>query len=795
MADLASLDVDLPLPQSDTGRLGAAVRCLHPVARRATEPFDHGPPVSWWGAASADAVGEVAAMRAIAADLGVRAEAARLGLAAYVSAVVNARGGILGLRQQWQQGEHRHRVELARLGQVERAQGAPGAILATAAAGVDVAAAERAAEAEWQRLRADLRTRHGSTLRALEAERARAVAVLRGCAQGIAGTDRASTRAAVLAKLPLAAAAERAARARLVIAALRAELGDPTRWGPAEWARVAALGDTARDPVAARELLGWLGPSGLLELCKRLRSASSPAAPATDREAASGALTALALALAAAVNPRSAGPDPDLARHGEGWRASWLTGVQEHLRRDHDGVLALATLLRRAGALGVSPGADFARRVAPEFVRFDATALPLVPALGGPLGAPADPRDEAILGLLAGLGEDAEAIRALLATRYQLSDGTTGAVVDYLVASRTTRGRIVHEDVTMALVAALRVATTGPSREAAVCASSVIGAQVALWHALQHVHPQSQTTATAANAHIATLVAQLLAAHPEALTDALFDPPPTTPDGQPPGSQDLVTATQQGYRFVLPDRAAADALLAMLARSSTLPTGIGSAAAPDTPISYVLTAVLAHETRGVAAALAARRPDARTAALNRLGTIAGYAFAASSRGQLAAHATADELARAQQQLYRAVIDRLEIPGRVKKNLPAWAADACLRLAKVKLRGLVEQAMPTDSASRAGERAVVDRIRTRDELRDIAWDLVSATSPLPDPRQWTLPPGGVPFWDADGRPLPLALLHGAARQTMIQWTHDVPEYQLVTSQLWDDFELGQALSRG
>lgn len=782
MADVTSaLDADLPLPTTDTGRLGDAVRSLHPVATRATEPMAAGAPHSWWGGSRMDAEAEVARLRTIAADLGVRADAARLALAAYVSAIVNTRGTILGLREQWLRGHQRQRLELERLGRIEREQQAPGAILSGAALTVDVPARERAVTAEWSRLCADLGTRHRTAMRGLEAERGRCVAVLRSTSASIPGADPAGIRAAVLATVPLAGAAVRADEAKRLLDDLVRRAGvPPTLWDQRQAPLLAELEGRITDPFVARELIRLLGPQTLGNLTERLVSAGTHTDDPRSGQVRA-ALRVLGAALLTAANPASDPAPADDRDAVRAWRSEWLRGLATLVDQpvglfDHQppflGTHAIGVLLGagREALPGGSPGADFARTVGLAMVRDDIAAGRYA-TRRDPIHSPTACDIDPIALLLAALKGDVPATRALLLQ--SIGDGRV--VVDHLVSERILRPHAGVNNSTVPLADLIAEATSDGSDAAAELAAHLLTA-LARTGAEWRTEPGARDAINAEVDPLRRIAGQLLAGNLDLFWKLA---------ARPTGDQSLTIAGDDGRRRPnIGTRLELSDLLTQLALDGVVPgrTQVRTTAAPA--FAALLDALIAHHARDVAAALAGGNDAAKEAAIRRFGSALGFVVTSATRGLASGNGTVDEQNARGRQLVGFVVDRLQIPGPVKANIPAGVAaiavDKLLALAKDHITEDFADAHPIDYQARTEAEARTLRRDQREELSELALDLASATATWPAaqaPAEWgRAHPHRVPFWGPDGRPLPYAAMTlPGQRDAFLDWSRDLPDF--------------------
>ena len=742
MADrLGQLEADLPLPRQDTGALGEAVRCLVPVAQQAGHAVARTLPGSWQSGSRCAADQEVAAVGALTAEAGHRAEVARLTVADYVSAVVGTRGTVLRLRQEWERAAERRDSELRRAGQARHQPGRPEGEAA-------LAQHQSQIEQTWADARSELIRAHRQAMRALEAAGGRCAGVLLRCAGELPGADVGSTRAAVLAGLPTLSALLSRAEATRAVDDLQRQMGGlpPDQWDrdPSRVKGVLpALLDTMRDPFVASELMTRMGPSALYRLVLRLQTHARISCDAQDRAAAIGSLRTLGVAFSTAANPLYCASRSEAARSElDQRRAEWLrqlagTAVQllEPGRGGarFTGVDAQGILLRSGAEAGVVPGREYAAALAAAFATVDSTRAPAArdPRKVGPLEQ-LDVREDPMRDLLVALRGDPEAIRAAMSAVWAPAalDGPR-RVLDYLVTDRPFR-QLVDPTFNRALADDLRAATAGTSRDAALLASRLFEALARGGRRATDpgTPDEQQLRRQLAMDDLRQLAVTLFTAHPQIVADALVRRRDLGADTVEPDADRI------GYTPTIRSRSSLAALLGDLGLTRVTPGATDPDGLATHELADVLGSVVTVEAGRLAAALAAQSAHGERATdedrmrvsqqLTRLAQVMGFCGEVAGRQSAALHAVSDRLNDRARQLYGMAIDRLQLPPALRSSLPGWAAELAVRVARTGLTRIVEDAYPVDAAAAAGARSERSLVQQEDSARAIAWDVVAAT---------------------------------------------------------------------
>ncbi len=808
MTDRTSLlDGALPLPPQDTGALGEAIRSLEPVRQQATRALTQQPPSSWHADSRTAAAREVATAQRIAAEAASRADVARGAVAEYLNAVLNTRGTVLRLHEEWERGARRRDRDMHRVAGLDL---------------TELAMHERRVERAWADVQADTRRAHAQAVRELAAAGQRCAGLLLRCAAELPGADPRSTRSTVLAELPIMSALVGQAEAKRIVDDLVRQVGLPPGDWAADPARVRAvlpsLVDTVRDPFVASELMSRMTPDQLYRLVQHLQATAVSRSDERERAAAVAALRTLGVAFSTAANPLYAASRADQAqRELAARRVDWLRQLAGTGARLLDegtkgarftGIDAQGILIRLGAEAGVVPGREYAAALAPVFAAVDSIRMPAPrhPWVVGPLD-PLDVREDPMLDLLGALRGDVDAIRAALTAPWRSTDpGKQTRVLDYLVAERPLSHR-VDPTFNTTLAEVVRQATTGNSHEAALVASQLFRALASgAGHAGQDTTSASAKVLRQGNMdELRRLAAALLREHPQIVADVIMRIAALDTDEVEP------RADGSGYAPTIRSRADLAAVLGDIGLTGVTAGSKTADGVQTRELAEVLAAVAAYEAAALAAALAAKQALGAQATdqdryrvsqeVQRLAQAMGFCAEVAGRGSVALHTVSDEQNTRTRQIYAMVIGKVELPPTAKASLPGWAAELAVKLAQTGLTAIVESAYPIDAAAAAADRAEHNKAVLEDHARLLAWDLMAATrqgSDLPTLAHSPYDTDASRFWDpATGRLLSARELtdpsdphHNTRLLAAQRWAKaSAPELQVLQNTILDEIRSG------
>jgi hypothetical protein len=752
---------------------------------------------SWSGPAFEAARAEAAVVASRSADFGAAVRPVVTALQAYAAALTEARRRIDALREEWDRGV-RHREQATHEATVGMAD--------PTLLGMTLAAAQRTADREWDRLQAELRGRHTAALRPVTAAGERATACVWGFLRSLPGGSAAEVRAGLLAQLPLTDGALRLADARAEVARLMAESGRPVeQWGPAEAALIASLGGRVQDPLIAQALMEAIRPECLGRLVERLLTQAY--ATTLHREESSehveSALAALAAALVRAADGQSmAGADSATLARFTSWRVRWLgelatTGPLpvDGQRADppFTGFVAQAALLDRADPALVGKGtlAAYARIVGPALVEADrqAAALPRVVQDCWDRRLAGDGIDP-VASLLRALQGDVDTLSDLLLR--DLGDGYP--IARYLAGERLVHGGGGRSPAIGAFAEALRRTAMGVDERSVAIAGAAIDGFAATAELVGKLGPDWAVLVDHDLQVLRPIVGALMTQHPDAVWDALNDPLDAVDWPEKSGSSHPWAALgPNGWTVRVLNRSRLAALIGEFAKDREGASGDGTGPA----LATLLGALIDLESDEVSAALASADPERRQAALVRLGQVSGFLAESAGAALIVLATGADKNAQARRDLVDAVTSSLQLPGLLKRNLPGLVASTLLSAVRSAIQQLGYGDTSVDHAQRAQRNAAAARSELDDTLRKLGFDLVSASGswdPDDDPLRWLSSHPGVSFCGPDGRPLPLDQQSSAQHARFRAWASGVPAYTTVPSTLVAQVEEGSRAVR-
>ncbi len=754
---------------------------------------------SWRGPAFECARDEAATVGAECTTVGAALGPVVAALQRYAAILRDAHRRVASLAQEWDSGARRREQArhdaLASLDPV---------LLASGLGAPSIAATQRMADQEWASLQADLRTRHTAILRSVEAAAGDAAACVWGFVRTLPGGTDDPVRVALLARLPLTEGAVRLAEARALVAALVAGSGRPVgAWSSPQARHIAALGVRAGDPFVAQALMEAMDPASLGRFVERLLAhVYSVVHQRADWSAeAEPALIVLGTALMTAANADAGvALDAGSAARLDRWRTGWLAelanmGSAQVGERVYDppftGFTAQAILMDRAirADPGMGPGTAYAAIVGTALVDADRLAPNIPPPARGPwaVRSPADGIDPVEV-LLRAVREDSTAATALLTAR--LGDGQP--VVRYLAGDRLLRA--VGQAPTAAtsiLADVLRKTAVGTDEQS----TSIAGAALDGFSAVaEHLASLEAPSLLAADRHLQGLrsvLADLLARHPDAVWAAINDPadPRTWPEDDEVGHPWAVAA-EDGWSVRLLNRSRLAALLGELGKDGVVPGTVPTAGAPA--LALVLTALIGAHSTELAGALNSRDAAQRDAAIVRLGQVTGFVVESARQAVVQVQVGADAAVAERRALVDKITSYIQLPNALKRNLPGIVATLVLGLVRTSVQRIGYGEATMDNAQRTDKAADVERARVEAAVRALGFDLVSVGGwwdAQHDPLDWLRAHPGPAFCGSDGMPLPLAQMTPIQRERFLAWASTVPDYTTLPSALVEAIEDG------